>query len=437
MSVSVVLGAQWGDEEKGKIIDALAENAHVVVRFQGGANAGHTIVIGDKKYPIHLLPSGIFREGKMNLVGPGVVFDPEVGVKELELAREFGSHVILDEQTTVVLPIHRLIDAAREAAAGSDAIGTTKRGIGPAYSDFWLRRALTLGDLRSKERVCQALEAGGYWNELFATVSMLGGARIHFRDLGMTFNALHKEDTIDWCVRLGETLSPYLGDTRAFVHNALEQGKNVLFEGAQGIMLDAYHGSRPFTTSSLCTLAGVSASYGVYKFDRVVGVAKAYVTRVGAGPFPTELHDEAGAELRHRGNEFGTTTGRPRRCGWLDLPALRYACRIGGITELVITKIDILSGFPHVYVCTAYNGVRQNATLTTKRLESAKPVLRRVPLIDSHLERAQHFSDLPTNVKTFIAKIERTTGIKVKGLGVGAERNDIIWWSERHDCLVG
>ncbi|OGL63392.1 hypothetical protein A3C09_04350 [Candidatus Uhrbacteria bacterium RIFCSPHIGHO2_02_FULL_47_44] len=426
MPATVVLGAQWGDEGKGKIIDALAEDADVVVRFQGGANAGHTIVIGDKTYPIHLLPSGIFRKGKLNLVGPGVVFDLAVGLQELELANEFGSRVMLDEQTPIVLPMHRLIDAAREVAAGSSAIGTTKRGIGPAYSDFWLRRSVTFDDLRSREKLEAALSQQ-YWNEMFAVVSMLGGASIDFRSLGMPFNPLHREDTIDWCLSAGEVLALHISDTRACVHNALTRNQNVLFEGAQGVMLDAYHGSRPYVTSSLCTAAGVSASFGVYTFDRVIGVAKAYTTRVGAGPFPTERLDTQGEELRRRGHEFGTTTGRPRRCGWLDLPALRYACRVGGITELVITKLDILTDHPRIFVCDDYANFDEHATLTHSVLQSAKTRYRRMCGWKEDLSMHEHFNDLPLSAHMYIDYIEVATYTAVSGVGVGAERNQILW----------
>ena len=426
MGATVVLGAQWGDEGKGKIIDALAENADVIVRFQGGANAGHTIVIGDKSYPIHLLPSGIFREGKLNLVGPGVVFDPEVGVKEIALAREFGSRVMLDEQTPIVLPLHRLIDAARERADGSSAIGTTKRGISPAYSDFWLRRGVTLGDFRSADRIRAALESRRYWVDLFTIVSTLGGAHIE-RSFGYPFSLFHLDDTIDWLMSFSDQIVPHLGDTRGSVHKALSQNKNVLFEGAQGVMLDAYHGSRPYVTSSLCTAAGVSASYGVYKFDRVVGVAKAYTTRVGAGPFPTELLDEQGEELRRRGHEFGTTTGRPRRCGWLDLPALRYACRVGGITHLVITKIDILTDFPRLRVCNRYRGVKPETTLTCHVLEQANPLCKRVPSWKEDLSACRQYNELPAATRAYIDLIEAGTDTVVSGLGVGAERDQILW----------
>ncbi len=438
MGATVVLGAQWGDEGKGKVIDSLAADADMIVRFQGGANAGHTIVIGDKRHPIHLLPSGIFREGKMNLVGSGVMFDPEVGLMETELARAFGSRVMLDPQTPIVLPMHKLLDAARERAAGLSAIGTTKRGIGPAYSDFWLRRGLTLSDMRSRVNIASALQSRGYWNELCAIGAFLEGEQIDFqKDLGLAFDPFDLEETIDWCAHLGEQLHPYLGDTRREVHRALEKDKHVLFEGAQGVMLDGYHGAGEFKTSSLCTAAGVSATFGVYAFQQVIGVAKAYVTRVGAGPFPTELHGAEGDALRQRGHEFGTTTGRPRRCGWLDLPALCYACRMGGITQLVVTKMDVLSGFPGVQYCMSYEDEVRHETLNLVALTCAKPRLLPVPFFTDQLDQYKHFSEMPEQVMAFLRTIELETKVSIVGIGVGAERSDIIWWNAHWDAQYG
>lgn len=425
MPATVVLGAQWGDEGKGKIIDALAEDADIIVRFNGGANAGHTIVIQDKTYAIHLLPSGIFRAGKMNLVGPGVACDLEVLSKELALADQFGSRVMLDESAPIVLPLHRLIDAARESSAGSASIGTTKRGIGPVYSDFWLRRGITLGDLRSSDRLHGALNRGKYWTELFAVSSMHGGHNIE-RSLGYPFNLFNDSDTIDWLMSFADLIVPYLGDTRAVVEHAVDH-QNILFEGAQGVLLDAFHGSRPYCTSSLCTAAGVSATFGVYDFQHVYGAAKAYCTRVGAGPFPTELFDERGEELRRRGHEFGTTTGRARRCGWLDLPALRYACRMGGITELVITKLDVLTKFPNVRVCEAYRHADPSQTLTTPVLASVHPEYCRTRQWRDDLSDITLFDDLPYEAQVYLNTIEAVTKCDVTGLGVGPERHQILW----------
>lgn len=421
MPVNVVLGAQWGDEGKGKVVDALAEDADVIVRFNGGANAGHTIVIKDKIYPIHLLPSGIFRPGKVNLVGPGVAFDPEVGVKEIELASNFGSKIVLDESTPVVLPIHRLIDGLREQAAGASALGTTKRGIGPLYSDFWLRRGVTLGDFRSKETIVKALGYGGYWRELVSIVSELDD------NDDSDLDSLSLNGAANWCMSFADVIVPLLGDTRHIVHSYLSEGKNVLFEGAQGIMLDAYFGQRPYCTSSLCTAAGVSATFGVYRFDRVIGVAKAYATRVGAGPFPTELFDEKGEELRRLGNEYGTTTGRPRRCGWLDLFALSYACVVGGITELVITKMDVLSGMSGVCLGINYEGENSVFTLTRTIMEKAKVSYHTRPVLIQDFSNVKSFHDLDDTTLDYIHWIRHWTGVPVSGIGIGPERDQLIW----------
>ncbi len=428
MPATVVLGAQWGDEGKGKIVDALAKDADIIVRFNGGANAGHTIVIDGIKHPLHLLPSGILRSGKINVVGPGVALDLEIAVKEVKLAHSFDSRVMFDDATPIVLPIHRLIDAAREAAAGSSALGTTRRGIGPLYSDFVLRRGLTFVDLDSRKSMTDRLQ-NAYWKELCAIVESL--QRMSYNTTRNGFgvnNPLSLTETIDYCLEHAKHLVVSSGDTRMYVHGALTRKKNVLFEGAQGVMLDVFQGSRPFCTSSMCTLAGVSATFGVYKFERVIGVAKAYSTRVGAGPFPTELFDEKGEELRRRGNEFGTTTGRPRRCGWLDLPALRYACRMGGITELVMTKLDILSDFSDVQLCSSYGrGFRDHDTITNDTLTRIKTVFEDAPRWTNDITNLKSLHDLPIPVLEYLSMIQKVTKTPVSGIGYGPERHQIAW----------
>ena len=412
------------------MVDELARYARVAVRFSGGSNAGHTIVVEGRTYALHLLPSGIVRGGLMNIVGPGVVFDLAVGDSELKIAASCGSQVLLDHSTPIVLPVHRALDAAREASAGSGAIGTTKRGIGPAYSDFWLRRGATLGDLRVSQDIRLVLEGGGWFDELVAVARHLGFTPEMANELGLSIDPLSMQETIDWCAKYGPVIVPHLGDTRAFVHNAIDEKWRVLFEGSQGVLLDTFHGSRPHVTSSSCTLAGVSQTFGVYRFDRVYGVAKAYCTRVGAGPFPTELNDEVGAILRDRGREFGTTTGRPRRCGWLDIPALRYAVRMGGITHLCLTKLDVLSGLGEVRVCIDYlfspNGLTEGTTLTGTVLRSVRPHLIEMPGWIEQLNEARHMGDLPSAARCYIDHIERVTGVPVSLIGVGPGRNQII-----------
>lgn len=432
MSTTVVLGTQWGDEGKGKVVDFLAEHADVVVRFNGGANAGHRVV-AEESYALHLLPCGIIRSGMVNIVGPGVVFDPSVGAHELDLAQQCGSLVFLDHSTPIVLPVHRALDAAREAAAGEGAIGTTQRGIAPAYSDFWLRRGAKLGDLCSPKAVRQALEENGYFDELVAVTRHLGFTPQMAVALGLSIDPLSLEETVAWCVQFASKIVPCLADTRSLVRRAISTGKNVLFEGAQGILLDAFHGFRPYVTSSSCTLASVSQTFGVYQFDHVVGVAKAYSTRVGAGPFPTERSDSFGQFLRERGNEFGTTTGRPRRCGDLDLPALKYACRVGGITKLAITKLDVLTGIDDLTVCKAYEVHGESdfdsgsRTLTETVLRQVRPRPMTCPGWTQELGGLRTYAELPLTARRYISQIESGVGIPVRFVSVGPEREQIIW----------
>jgi adenylosuccinate synthase len=431
MSVQIVLGAQWGDEGKGKIVDAFSEKADIVIRFNGGGNAGHTIVVGDKKEAIHLCPSGIVRKGVINIVGPGVVFDLSVGSREIQLASSYGSRVLLDQATPVVLPMHRVLDAGRESAAGKSAIGTTKRGIGPAYSDFWLRRGLRLGDLTSRSSTHNALVNSGYFDELLTLARHFGveNGKVDLSCLNLGINPLSLDETIDWCMKYAGKIIPHLADTRQFVHKAIREDRDVLFEGAQGVLLDTMHGFRPFTTSSCCTAAGVAATFGVFKFDRVIGVAKAYCTRVGAGPFPTELTNGIGEKLRYQGNEYGTTTGRPRRCGWIDLRALSYACRVGGITNLIVTKLDVLSGFESLKYCYDYENIDSQQTLTTADANSATPQYSETPGWSNDITSARSLEELPDVSISYLNEIENHTGIPIDAVGIGPERDQIIWRS--------
>ena len=408
----VVLGAQWGDEGKGAVIDYLAGLADVVYRFNGGANAGHTIVVDGKKEVLHLLPSGIIRPGVMNLVGPGVVCDPAVLVEELAIAARYGSRVMLDPSAIVVTPLHKLLDAVREEHSGAHAIGTTKRGIGPAYEDLVARRGVRLGDLASREAIVAAFNRGGYLAEKRALLNALGVADVPTCD-----------ELVAWAEGY-RALTQYFGDTRAYLAEAVASGKRVLGEGAQGIMLDVLHGSQPYTTSSGCTLGALSAAMGIYRFDAVIGVAKAYATRVGAGPFPTCLTTVEGEELRRRGNEYGATTGRPRACGWIDLPALSYACRVGGVTHLILTKLDILSDFPtDIAVCSEYryNGrvVLHTETLTTEILEGSElDYTTFAPWSTADLQAAR----TSERVQSYLAFIERSVGVSIGGIKTSPER---------------
>lgn len=425
MANHVVVGAQWGDEGKGKIVDRIARwlsRGDLIVRFQGGSNAGHTLVIEGEKFVVHALPSGIMREGLLNLVGPAVVCDLPVICEELKLVERFGSEVRIDRSAPVVLPLHILLDKLREGRAGEQKAGTTQRGIGPVYSSFFGRNAVRMGDLTNPDKVRASLLERFYYEELAALIMFHGGTPPTC------------DEVVDWCMQFAPTLRPLLEDTRRIVRDAERAKRDILFEGAQAVMLDVIHGSQPYTTSSFCTLAGVSATFGVYEFDRVIGVAKAYATRVGTGPFPTELMNGTGNRLRELGGEFGATTGRPRRCGWLDLPALVYACRMGGITELALTKADVLGDFDEVQVATDYafegTPIRPEDTLTSR-------VLREVEVSyktfrgwkKDALEGAKSDQDFSPEFKHFLGMINdrlKPSRIPITMIGTGPDRDQIV-----------
>lgn len=427
MGNTVVLGAQWGDEGKGKIVDALASGlspGSMCVRFNGGANAGHTIVAAGEKVVTHQLPSGIMHAGIVNLVGPAAACDLPAICEELKIAKRFGAEVAIDRSAPVVLPVHILLDSLREARAGEKKIGTTGRGIGPLYGSFFARNAVRMGDLTNADKVRASLLERCFYEEMAALITLHGG-------IPPTC-----DEVVEWCMQFAPTVRPLLADTRRMVYEAKDADADVLFEGAQGILLDVLHGSQPNTTSSLCTLAGVSASFGVYEFDRVIGVAKSYATRVGSGPFPTELTDETGDRLRELGHEFGATTGRPRRCGWLDLPALCYACRLGGITELALTKADVLSGFGEVKVATDYtfeNKPIDFDTLTSRVLREVEVSYRSLPgWKEGSIADAKHYEDLPSEFLDFISEIHGHTnahlGVSVCMIGTGPGRAGLASW---------
>ncbi len=421
---TVIVGAQWGDEGKGKVVDVFSEKADVVVRFQGGANAGHTLVIGERKEVMHVLPSGIVRAGRLNLLGPGVVVDLEELKKELVIANRYGALVGLDRSAPIVHPLHKLLDSTSER--GADKIGTTSRGIGPAYGDVIARSSVKLGDLTSRDKVRAALLARSSYEGKVAILMqrfahLAPEARPHIPTV---------DELVEWCLSFEDIVKPRLCDSRADVLRALDAGKRVLFEGAQGVMLDVYQGQQPFTTSSSCSAACVSATFGIYEFDAVIGITKAYTTRVGEGPFPAELLDSMGETLRQLGGEFGATTGRPRRCGWLDLVALRYACRVGGITHLIATKLDVLEQFSRIGVCDGY--IFEGApidpafdTLTTRVLTDAQ-VHTSMLSTGPSVRVARRFEDLPAWARGYLHLIEQSAGVPIIGVGVGAEREAII-----------
>ena len=407
----VVVGAQWGDEGKGKIVDVMAESADVVVRYAGGPNAGHTLVIGGEKIVLHQLPAGIVRPFKTCVVGPMVACDPQVLVDELRIADEVMrglkglADIWLDPRAPVILPIHKLIDAGREDSSGADKIGTTKRGIGPCYEDLFARRGVRLADLVDADRLRAKLTRSRYYEERCAVAALHGIKEIPSMD-----------ETIEWCLQFGSEIVPRLRDTVPLVHEHLTAGKHVLFEGAQSVLLDVLHGDQPNTTSSFCGANGVSASFNLFHFDRIVGVTKAYTTRVGSGPFPTELLDEVGATLRQIGQERGATTGRDRRTGWLDLPALKHAVKSSGIRELVVTKLDVLGQFPEFKVCVEH---------------APKPVYVSLPgwkqTAEEDISHCHVREKLPIGAKLLLDMIERFTGIPVSAIGTGADRTSKIF----------
>lgn len=424
MAELIVIGAQWGDEGKGKLVDLLTERADIVVRYHGGNNAGHTLVIDGVKTVLHLLPAGIMREGKQNLVSTYVVVDREVLMSELALARANNAKVTLDPSAPLILPVHIQIDGGRESVAGDDKIGTTVRGIGPCYEDFWSRRGVRLGDLVSEERVRRVLETAGYYAEKQALVSYLGKV------------PLSLDEMISWCMEHAKEIVRYLGDTRRVVAEARECDYFIAYEGAQGVLLDAIHGTRPFCTSSVCGSTAVDMAFGPPNTDlvdrSVVGVVKAYLTRVGAGPFPTELDNELGERLREAGGEYGATTGRPRRCGWLDLPLLKYACRVGGVTHIAITKLDVLTGLDKIKVCTHYERddsiVPDSATFDTDMLTNADPKYTELDGWTEDITEYRSYDELPENARAYVRFISEQLGedIDIALVSVGPDREQII-----------
>ncbi len=424
----VIVGAQWGDEGKGKIVDLLTEHAQVVVRFQGGNNAGHTLVVGGQKTVLHLIPSGVLHSGKTCVIGNGCVIDPTVLMKEIDALRARGylqdsAQLMISEHAHVICPWHKHLDALREKARGGGAIGTTGRGIGPAYEDKVARRGIRMRDLldgdrlrrRVKDRLTDALEE----------ISRL--ARMAKADEPL----LDVEAIVSEYLVLGSRLKEFVGEASLFLDGHVRKGTRILFEGAQGTLLDVDHGTYPYVTSSN-TVAGnaaVGSGLGPTAIDKVLGITKAYTTRVGGGPFPTELTDATGERLRKVGDEFGATTGRPRRCGWLDTVVLRYAARVNGLWGLALTKMDILSGLETLKVCTAYELDGQKLTELPGDIEEfsrVQPIYEELPGWEQPLAGARTVDDLPPNAQRYMRRIEEIVGIPVVCVSVGAERGETI-----------
>ncbi len=409
----VVVGLQWGDEGKGKVVDRWAAAADAVVRYAGGANAGHTLQVGDETKVLHLVPSGALHTHLVCVVGQGTVIDPAVLLEEVEWMRRRGllawNRLRLSDRAHVVLPHHKVVDALRES--GARPIGTTRRGIGPCYEDKAGRRGVRIEDLLRPERLRQLVEAAQeHWRPW---VEARGG---ELPDV---------EETVRHYAALGERLAPHVCDTSRWVDDALRSGKKVLFEGAQGVMLDVDHGTWPFVTSSYAVAGGaaVGAGLGPQRIDRVVGVAKAYTTRVGRGPFPTEMEDPLGERLREAGGEYGATTGRPRRCGWLDLVALRYAVQVSGIDWLALTKLDVLDGFDELRLCVGYEGVDvAPGDFPARGLADARPVYETLPGWTGSVQGCAERSALPGEARAYLERIERFVGVPIGYVGLGAAR---------------
>jgi len=420
MSNVVIVGAQWGDEGKGKVVDLFTSWADVVVRFQGGANAGHTLVVGGVKTVLHLVPSGVLHPGKKCIIGNGVVVDPEALMEEIDLLKSKGlladpTQLTVSENAHVILPYHKRIDAGREK---KNAIGTTGRGIGPCYEDKVARRGVRVRDLLKpdalRERLSLRIE------EANAQIAALGGEKVELEPL------------LAWALKLGERMAPYVGDGSTSVAHEMERGRAVLFEGAQGTLLDIDHGTYPYVTSSN-TVAGnaaVGAGLGPTCIDSVIGITKAYTTRVGNGPLPTELHDATGERLRSVGAEFGATTGRPRRCGWLDALVLRYAARVNGLSGLAITKLDVLTGFEKLLVANAYklpNGrTVSDFPSDPELLAEAQPVYEELPGWKEPLGDLREYAELPANARRYVERVEQLVGVETIAVSVGAERSQTI-----------
>jgi adenylosuccinate synthase len=420
MAVVIVVGAQWGDEGKGKVVDLLTERAQVVARWGGGANAGHTLVVGGKKYVTHLIPSGILRRDVTCVLGEGMVIDPRSLVEEMRTFRQAGllasdRDLLVAGRAHVVLPQHREIDALREARPG--AIGSTKRGIGPTYESKAGRTGIRIDDLIRPARLRQTL------------MRYLEAAGPVLRELGAPppdVEAVMAEYTA-----LGAEIRPHVGDASRFLYEQIRAGKNVLFEGAQGVLLDLDHGTYPYVTSSSTTAGGACAACGVGPtlVDGVLGIVKAYATRVGNGPFPTELHDDTGKRLREVGAEYGATTGRPRRCGWLDIPALRLAVRLSGVEHLALTKLDVLGGLDVIKLCVGYRlrgNVLDELPVDPEDVAEATPIYEELPGWPADPVPARARADLPAQAQRYLDRISELTGLPFALVSLGPGREETI-----------
>ncbi|VYU65955.1 adenylosuccinate synthase [Clostridium tertium] len=423
MSAFVVLGAQWGDEGKGKMTDYLAEEAQVIVRFQGGNNAGHTVEVGEKQYKLHLIPSGILYDNKLNIIGNGVVVDPKALFTEIDYLEGEGVKVtpeklIVSDRAHVIMPYHKVLDNLKEQARGKNDIGTTGKGIGPCYTDKFERSGIRICDLIDeetfKEKLKENIEAKNKY-----IVNVLNG------------EALSYENILTEYLELANRLRPYVQDTSVKLYDEIKADKTVLFEGAQGMLLDIDYGTYPYVTSSNTTACGVASGSGIgpTMVTNAVGIAKAYTTRVGKGPFPTELDNEIGEWIREKGHEYGVTTGRSRRCGWLDAVILKTTVRVSGLTSLCVTKIDTLAGLEKLKICVGYkydDKVIDYFPASLKDLAKCEPIYEEFEGWGEEVAEARSYDELPLNAKKYLERIEELTGTKISIVGVGPRRDQTI-----------
>jgi adenylosuccinate synthase len=419
---AVVLGAQWGDEGKGKIVDVLSGRFSVVARYAGGHNAGHTVIIGGKRFVLQLVPCGVLRPDCRAVIGNGVVLDPMAFLSEVARLKELGVDVagqlFVSDRAHVILPYHRMIELASENAPGRMKIGTTSRGIGPAYEDKMKRGGLRVVDLLNTELLRTHIQNACHEKNTIAHAL--------FGSEPLDPNKMYEE-----YARAAEALAPFVADTSRMLNDALKAGENIMFEGAQGTLLDIDHGTYPFVTSSSATAGGAATGTGVgpTKIGTVIGVTKAYVTRVGEGPFPTEIHDAAGELIRARGQEYGAVTGRPRRCGWLDLPLLRYSTQINGTEWLVVTKLDVLDTLKEIPVCAAYRidgKITDTIPADVRGLEAIEPILTTMKGWDGATENVRSFDALPAGAKEYLKFLEAESGARIGMISTGPDRDQTI-----------
>lgn len=423
MSAFIVLGAQWGDEGKGKMTDYLAEDADVVVRFQGGNNAGHTVVVGDKEYKLHLIPSGILYDDKLNVIGNGVVLDPKALFEEIDYLEGVGVKVtpeklIISDRAQLIMPYHKVLDRLKEKARGKNDIGTTGKGIGPCYTDKFERCGIRVCDLMHPEVFTEKLKENVEMKNAYIT-KVLGGEALNFDDILKEY------------LEFGKRLKPFVQETSVKVYNDIKDNKTVLFEGAQGMLLDIDYGTYPYVTSSNTTAGGVSNGVGIgpNMITNAVGITKAYTTRVGKGPFPTELLDETGEWIREKGHEYGVTTGRSRRCGWLDLVIVKTAVRVSGLTSLAVTKIDTLAGLDTLKVCVGYKfdgKIIDYFPASLEDLAKCEPVYEEFAGWGEEVANARSYDELPENAKKYLERIEEFTGTKISIVSVGPKRDQTM-----------